>query len=218
MKKLQTLAASIIALAAVVMTGAPAYADPAPNIIAGQWYSFRFDNSGTPIYGPPFVTGFNGPLPGGGTAFSISAPTGTSWTINMATAGYITFTDLEISGDEFQVFINGVAATLATNNLIPSGQSGLAGGFTSASGLGSSVGEDISAALLDANYSSGTFYLPAGLDTINAQFLGYIENGDGAFFASSVPEPATWAIMLVGFGGIGFMLRRKIRSIAVPFS
>jgi hypothetical protein len=29
--------------------------------------------------------------------------------------------------------------------------------------------------------------------------------------ASGVPEPATWAMMLLGFGGIGFMLRNGKR-------
>lgn len=30
----------------------------------------------------------------------------------------------------------------------------------------------------------------------------------------SVPEPATWAMMLIGFGGIGAMIRRRGRSLA----
>jgi hypothetical protein len=33
--------------------------------------------------------------------------------------------------------------------------------------------------------------------------------------SNSVPEPATWAMFLVGFGGIGFMLRRSRRKGAV---
>lgn len=30
-----------------------------------------------------------------------------------------------------------------------------------------------------------------------------------AFVTSGVPEPATWAMLLIGFGGIGFALRRR---------
>jgi hypothetical protein len=36
--------------------------------------------------------------------------------------------------------------------------------------------------------------------------------------ASAVPEPATWAMFLVGFGGIGFMMRRSLRNVVVPFA
>jgi hypothetical protein len=36
--------------------------------------------------------------------------------------------------------------------------------------------------------------------------------------ASAIPEPATWAMFLVGFGGIGFMMRRPLLGIVVPFA
>jgi hypothetical protein len=34
-------------------------------------------------------------------------------------------------------------------------------------------------------------------------------------FASAVPEPTTWALMLVGFGGLGYVLRRSRREMGV---
>lgn len=30
--------------------------------------------------------------------------------------------------------------------------------------------------------------------------------------ASAVPEPATWGLMILGFGGVGFVLRRRART------
>lgn len=33
--------------------------------------------------------------------------------------------------------------------------------------------------------------------------------GEARFATAPVPEPATWAMMLLGFGGVGFMVRRR---------
>jgi hypothetical protein len=44
-------------------------------------------------------------------------------------------------------------------------------------------------------------------------------NSDAVNFAlaptSGVPEPATWAMMLFGFGAIGFWLRRRRTRLAI---
>ena len=41
-----------------------------------------------------------------------------------------------------------------------------------------------------------------------AQFTGFATNGTGRV---PIPEPATWAMMLIGFGGLGAVLRSKRR-------
>ena len=46
----------------------------------------------------------------------------------------------------------------------------------------------------------------------------FIEMGraDTFFVGGGVPEPSTWAMMLLGFGGIGFaMRRRRVRALQV---
>ncbi|MFL6760111.1 PEPxxWA-CTERM sorting domain-containing protein [Sphingomonas sp.] len=37
--------------------------------------------------------------------------------------------------------------------------------------------------------------------------------GTANFYVATVPEPATWALMLLGFGGMGFALRRRRRPV-----
>ena len=40
----------------------------------------------------------------------------------------------------------------------------------------------------------------------------------GATAANAVPEPATWAMMMLGFGTMGFAMRRKIVSTPIQFA
>ncbi len=48
------------------------------------------------------------------------------------------------------------------------------------------------------------------VDAYNGVNTGTIGAGLGA-----VPEPATWGLMIMGFGGIGAMLRRRRQAVAV---
>ena len=64
----------------------------------------------------------------GGTGVSIGAPSdingNLSATITLPNGGYLTVTDVEVSGDQFQMLVNGLPATLAPPNplLSPAGQ------------------------------------------------------------------------------------------------
>jgi len=53
----------------------------------------------------------------------------------------------------------------------------------------------------------GTNYGPLVFST-SASTLVVVQNG------AAVPEPATWAMMLLGFGGIGVVRRRRRQSLA----
>lgn len=43
-------------------------------------------------------------------------------------------------------------------------------------------------------------------------------NGSLAFAVGAVPEPATWAMMLLGFAGIGSQIRRRRQKLQVHFA
>jgi len=211
----QVLTATVAASAIGVLgfAGAPAQAD---NIVLNQWYTGHFTATPSPLQGGITIAlGTHGPIlpwPGFGNAVTAPAP---AWTITLSNSGTLTVTDIERAGDHFQMFDNGVPMTPAGSPFGPApqnpGQAGLAGGFTSVPNAnGDYIATDINAALGDANFSSGTFYLHSGVNSITGEFLGSIGFGDFDFIAeSTVPEPAAWTLMLVGVGAIGFAMRRR---------
>jgi len=166
-------------LAGAVAAGTCLVSVPASaQLVSNQWYAGNFSATPSPVFAGG--AGLNGPLAGGGFANSTNLPASTSnsWTINMPSAGGLTVTDIQTAGDQFKVFINGSSATPIQNTwLNPAGQSGTAGGDTSVpcppggAFCDSSAGNNIAAGLADANYSSGTFALPQGNDTISLEFL-----------------------------------------------
>ncbi len=62
---------------------------------------------------------------------------------------------------------------------------------------------------------SYTFNVPSA-GTYLLEFNGIIEADQTAFIddvsITAIPEPAAWALMLIGFGGLGMMTRRKTAS------
>ena len=61
-----------------------------------------------------------------------------------------------------------------------------------------------------SNVSSVTFSNPGVYNYIQ------LDNVNVTAGAGAVPEPATWAMMLVGFGGVGYAMRSR-RKVAVSF-
>jgi hypothetical protein len=59
--------------------------------------------------------------------------------------------------------------------------------------------------------SQSLSYSVAGGDSYGVDRLGTVS------VAGAVPEPASWALMLAGFGGIGFAMRRRTK-VAVRFA
>ena len=54
-----------------------------------------------------------------------------------------------------------------------------------------------------AGFTSGTFDLTALFNNAGVSHVDLFDHG------GPVPEPATWAMMLLGFGAIGFAMRRR---------
>ncbi len=134
---------------------------------------------------------------------AVGTPSNNSpWTFTVSGPAVFSVTDAFIQGDVYQLFDSSMTL-LATSTFF-------AGGGVQADG--SSLG----LAWADAGYSHLAFSVGPGS-------YSFVIEGDGAgglpagfglrLDALGIPEPATWAMMLVGFGGMGLMLRRGRRDI-----
>ena len=188
------------------------------NIVTNQWYTAQFGTtvpsavSGGDVYG----VATDGPVLPGGFSDSILAPAGTNWTITLNGPGTLTVTDLEASGDLFQVLDNNVLMTAAASPFTAPGQNpgqeSVLAGWTTAPSVGAQLGLDINAALGDSHFSSGTFLLTTGTNVININYEGSIGTGDMAFIAEATPEPSSLALFGTGLVGILFAFRRKLTA------
>ena len=62
----------------------------------------------------------------------------------------------------------------------------------------------------------GTSAIPRSFDDGTATF-GHPTSNEIIATAGAIPEPATWAMMLAGFGAVGFAMRRR-QKVAVSFA
>ena len=155
---------------------------------------------------------------GAQAAISINSCTFASCQVANGTSGStIGFSDISVgtSFNESINFSNTVAGlysiTFGTSSpsvdILTAVLSGDAGTFT----LTGPQGPD---SIVDENFSLAQTFLPVGnfmFNTTGTRADGQVGSIAGTLTVvnSAVPEPATWALMLLGFGGMGFSMRRN---------
>jgi PEP-CTERM motif len=129
------------------------------------------------------------PLQGGGTLTAASNGDG-SWTVDAVTG--------EVGG----LTISGVTNYYLSNNLVyPAGLTQVStGGFAFVTDTGVDV--DIFSFYGQGSVPSGNAY---GEETS----IGF---GVGTFAMTPVPEPSTWAMMTLGFAGLGLLAYRRAKA------
>ena len=131
---------------------------------------------------------------------SVPGPTDNSpWTFTVTSGAHFSLADCCIVGDTYTVAgdINGASTFYAGANDVRG--TGSYGSFW-----------------LDANFGKFSTYVGPGTYTfrVTGDGAGGIPAGLGLRLDSSVPEPASWAMMIAGFGLVGASMRRRALKLA----
>lgn len=205
----------IVAAAALVGLASPAQAD-----IGYADYVFDYFDSGAGSMAGPY-----GGLTGAGGSFPVAVPTsvvlgsdvlGSETFLSLPTGSYVTvgFSDeTVVDGIGNDIFIQEIGASgetanvFVTNDFLSYFFLGVANDSTTTSfDLASIgwVGAVTGVRIVGLDSLGGS----PGFDVVNVQVLP-------GSIGSPVPEPATWAMMLLGFGAMGVSMRRRRRDLAL---
>lgn len=152
-------------------------------------------------------------------AVNFTAPTG-----GQSTGAYSGIVNLRVSGTGFSAGprINDAFYDVASQSLnsgyyaLGFGTAPLAG-FTPSNNIQNVLVGPVPAFSASSVY---TFQINTGLATPGVLYFGvtdgqYADNGGGfRITISQVPEPATWAMLIAGFGMVGFAARRRVALAA----
>jgi len=179
-----TLLAVAVGAGMMLVAGtASATAITAPD---GTWYRFQFgtDTSGIDSTGGPAA------------APDVSAPGAPPWTFTLSSWTTLSVTDAFLQGDIFDVFDFG-SLILSTSVVAPDG--------------GNDIGADPFGGFASALFSSGTVGLAPGAHELTIQVTTSPFGGGAGYFR--VPEPATLTLFAFGLLGLGFMMRRRRKTV-----
>jgi hypothetical protein len=207
-----TSAVGLASAASATVVAVQSFESPALNSPGIQYgpdaVSFNTNETG-PVVIPNFTfMGFSGIISNGSEGVFPNATNGTQAAFLQGYSG---------NGSEIDWSLTGLTAGKTYTLTFDTVSAGIvpAEGYTVSATGGPSTAFTPGAAYTGETY---TFIPLTSSDTI--QFVGDVSQGNNAsaidnLVLATVPEPATWALMMVGFGGMGAVLRSARRKMAV---
>ena len=190
------------AISVSVTPGTPVYSGPTP--------TYDFDATVAPHTGGAVVTLPNTsahaqPVGSTGNYYSVGPTDGEPGTIDLSSFGDIFSISLlwgSVDSYNTLTFIDGLGNALAGGTFV-----------------GNDIFNPANGDQTDPNTNPLVTFYFTGADVANVAGISLTSNGINAFETdnyaiNAVPEPGTWAMMLLGFGAVGFAMRR--RKTAVP--
>jgi hypothetical protein len=190
MNTLKTLLAATAAMATLAVAS-PSLA--LALVVGTGWQSDEIDAAHMPSLGSPIT-----------------------FTVGAGKEDLFSFTDCCIPGDSYTVMVNGATAFSTFHTLYPTP-------FDDSLGDGADFAgpwTDTAFAHLQLGFAPGSYSLTVegdGIEGLPAGFGVRLDPGVGVGTQSGTPEPATWAAMLLGFGGIGAALRKRRQRASLAF-
>jgi hypothetical protein len=207
-----------IALAVFALT-AVEIAPAASSTLIGQTFNGNIVIIGQDDNGFYTIPVFGGPITVGGSGFSADIPVfkqltegGFSTASNQITGDVA----LAITGNTISVTMNGQVQLFELESTF-TGIGGstfmISNSVDSATGLMSGVNLDLFSNFTPNSVDFATFYLgfQPGTSVTQTETLTFAS-------VSAVPEPSTWAMMILGFAGIGFMTYRRSRKSSLTLA
>lgn len=190
------------AISVSVTPGTPVYSGPTP--------TYDFDATVAPHTGGAVVTLPNTsahaqPVGSTGNYYSVGPTDGEPGTIDLSSFGDIFSISLlwgSVDSYNTLTFIDGLGNALAGGTFV-----------------GNDIFNPANGDQTDPNTNPLVTFYFTGADAANVAGISLTSNGTNAFETdnyaiNAVPEPGTWAMMLLGFGALGFAMRR--RKSALP--